>query len=299
LPHLVAGHVQLQVLPVCAEPGENSVAAADRELRRFAEWSKGEDVARLDGSPWGVLESARPVFTLALEGATALCDPEEPIDAGLRRLDLVEREYGHIFYLTLIRKGRSRFCGSSQTETGLEEDGRILIDYLDGRGIALDLAHSSARTSREVLEHIDRKRLDVPIIASHSNYRSVWNHDANLTDDVAREIARRGGLLGLNLIRAFVHDTRSDALYDHVEHALELGGAEALAFGADFFFWPDHPDRSRLPFFFAEHASAQCFPKILERIEARFGREIAVAIAHANALRFLERTAKAGATRRE
>ncbi|MBP5174206.1 MAG: membrane dipeptidase, partial [Clostridia bacterium] len=76
-----------------------------------------------------------------------------------------------------------------------------------------------------------------PIIASHSNFRSLCGHSRNLTDEMAREIIRRDGMIGLNLCRSFISDDNSrrtaEGLFDHLDHCLELGGEDHIGFGCD------------------------------------------------------------------
>lgn len=43
-----------------------------------------------------------------------------------------------------------------------------------------------------------------PIIASHSNARSVCPAMRNLTDDMLKAIAKTGGLVGMNSMREFI-----------------------------------------------------------------------------------------------
>ena len=59
----------------------------------------------------------------------------------------------------------------------------------------------------------------------------------NLTDGMIREIAGRGGLIGLNFHAAFLRDggqaTAADILR-HAEHMLSLGCGDCLCLGSDF-----------------------------------------------------------------
>lgn len=61
-----------------------------------------------------------------------------------------------------------------------------------------------------------------------------------------------------------------------------------MAYGADYFYWKNHPDTSRHPFFFPEHSNASRYPAINKEIEERFSRELVEKISHKNALKFIE-----------
>ena len=72
-----------------------------------------------------------------------------------------------------------------------------------------------------------------PIVASHSNSRALCPHRRNLTDEQFRAIRDSGGVVGLNFYLSFVGERSMDALVDHVEHFLSLGGEKTLCLGGD------------------------------------------------------------------
>ena len=77
-----------------------------------------------------------------------------------------------------------------------------------------------------------------PVIASPSNARSVCPAMRNLSDDMLKEIARTGGLTGINSLREFIDENREkqtvERLADHVEYIAELIGIEHIGLGFDF-----------------------------------------------------------------
>ena len=80
----------------------------------------------------------------------------------------------------------------------------------------------------------DTMRLGLgPVIASHANSRSVCAHTRNLSDDLFCAIRDSGGVVGLNLYTDFLGGADMDAVVRHIEHLLDLGGAETLALGGD------------------------------------------------------------------
>ena len=159
----------------------------------------------------------------------------------------------------------NRFGGGAHTEVGLKEDGEALLNWMEGQKIAIDLSHTSDPLAHEILNHLDQKGLDVPVIASHSNFRAVANELRNLTDELALEVARRGGLIGLNLVRRFLGSGGISDVVRHVEHADQLGILPRLCWGTDFF--DDRLSGSDLhhlkPFYNSGFEDASCYPKIL------------------------------------
>lgn len=77
-----------------------------------------------------------------------------------------------------------------------------------------------------------------PIIATHSNLRSICSHKRNLTEEMFQYIVEHKGLVGLNLLHNFVSDNEMKdskaELFCHVYRMLELGGEDVIACGSDF-----------------------------------------------------------------
>ncbi len=124
-------------------------------------------------------------------------------------------------------------------------------------------------------------------MASHSNYRAIYKNNRNLPDELAKEVINRNGLIGLNFIKDYIDTEHPERLYEHIRHGLDLGGENNIAYGADYFYWKDHPDTSRHPFFFREHSNASVYPSVNKEIEQQFSSELAEKISHKNALSFI------------
>lgn len=153
--------------------------------------------------------------------------------------------------------------------------GRSAVRDLTAREIAVDVSHLSSAATEEIL-----KLTDAPVVASHSNAKSVRNHLRNLSDPVAAELFRRGGLVGLNLYPPFLTDNPTATLDDvlrHTEHFLSLGGDAGLALGCDL----DGIDR--LPDGMSDFSSLQT---LYDRFCSVFGSRIADDIFYRNAERF-------------
>ncbi|MDX2116052.1 MAG: membrane dipeptidase [Planctomycetota bacterium] len=129
-----------------------------------------------------------------------------------------------------------RSDGGADAAHGLTDLGRDMVRAMDQLRIVHDVSHLSDRAFDDLLALTDR-----PVIASHSNCRSILKGDLGpegrnhrlLRDDQIRAIAGRGGVIGLNLVRAFIppradnpgdpRPTIAEAV-DHVERICELAG---------------------------------------------------------------------------
>lgn len=123
------------------------------------------------------------------------------------------------------------------TEFGLTPFGIELVREMESLGIIVDVSHLSDAGFYDVLKYSKK-----PFVASHSNARSVTNVVRNLTDDMIRKLADKGGVTGINFCSDFVKPTPYigstftyiDDLVKHIKHIKKVGGIDVLALGTDF-----------------------------------------------------------------
>lgn len=201
---------------------------------------RDEDPARRAGAPGDEdpPHRAAPLrLGVLMEGADPIETPaqlDEWADAGVIAVGL-----------TWAR--RSRYAGGNATPLddpgiGLSDLARELIPRIDARGVVHDLSHLSQRGVEGLLG-----LTGATVIASHSNCRALMGaHDdptaqRHLSDETIREIARRGGVVGINLLSDFLRPGLKpgqragiDDVVRHIEHACELAGSRRhVALGSD------------------------------------------------------------------
>ncbi len=121
----------------------------------------------------------------------------------------------------------SRYAGGNATGGGLTDLGRALVRRMDDLGVAHDASHLSQRALDELLE-----LTSATVVATHSNCREIMGGgERHLSDDAIREIARRGGVIGLNLYSAFLAPGLGEAgratiddCIRHIERVCDLAG---------------------------------------------------------------------------
>ncbi len=131
---------------------------------------------------------------------------------------------------TLGWNEKNSLIGSHKTGGGLTDLGREYVKECQRLGILVDVSHCSDEGFWDIMEVTE-----APVIASHSNSRSVFDHSRNLTDDMFRAICRTNGVAGLNLYAAFLGDQATmDTACDHIFHWLELDpDGTHIALGGD------------------------------------------------------------------
>ena len=167
---------------------------------------------------------------LLMEGADPIRSPEDVrwwAEQGLR-------------IVGLTWSSGTRYAGGNDCDTGITDEGKELVASLDEHAIVHDASHLSDYAFDDLCSNAKGR-----IIASHSNSRVVLNNKSqrHLSDEQAKEIFRRGGVIGLNLCTQFLSKTfdknNTDATIDdcveHIMHYCELAGNRTqVALGSDF-----------------------------------------------------------------
>lgn len=291
-PALVEGNVKTQVLAIFTATKSGSTALGLEQSRIFKKLfsTYPDDVVQATPDNIDKVTGLSKIGLIAaIENASGFCEEDEPLTQGFKKLEEIISNTDRVLYISMTHHAENRFGGGNYSTAGLKVDGKALLDYISGRKIAIDLSHTSDALAHGILEHVTKQGLDIPILASHSNYRPIFDHPRNLPDELAKEVSARGGIIGVNFVRAFVNNDDPEALYEHIQHGLDLVGSDALCMGADFFFAGEHPDQMRIPFYHAGQESATCYPAILEEVSTRFSPAVAEKISHQNAFNFINR----------
>ena len=216
-------------------------------------------------------ESGRSAAMFTVEGGAGLFADSPELDTLAR---------GGLRILGLAWDANELSCGAWEAEdTGLTDEGRKMVLRASELGMILDLSHLSDRAFYEVFE-----LSGLPHVATHSNYREVCPSRRNLTRDMAKKIASRGGVIGVNIYPPFLRDGGEADISDilrHIDYALELFGCDDnIGFGFDI----DGVDK--YPIGIDEKRSIH--DQITESLTVRYGDSTARKIAGLNVLDFLK-----------
>ena len=120
--------------------------------------------------------------------------------------------------------------GSHMTGGGLTDQGREYVKEAQRLGMLIDVSHISDEGFWDIL-----KITNAPIIATHSNSRTICDNSRNLTDDMFRAICETGGLAGYNVCAEFTGENPTiDTVCDHIFHLMELDpSGKHIALGGD------------------------------------------------------------------
>ena len=287
LPDLAAGRVGL----VCAtifcmpalpdQPGyttaEEAAAVAKQQLKWYQTQAREghmrlirrrADVPNCNGTG-GPVEAI-----LLLEGADPIANPNDVpawFEAGLRIVGLAWKQ--------------TRYAGGTGAPGPLTDAGVALVAAMDQLGIIHDTSHLAEESFWQLLDISHG-----PVMASHSNCRSIVPTDRQLSDEMAKALFKRGGVIGINFFDKFLlspseqgrRRARLDDVVRHVKHFCDLAGnAQYVGLGTDM---DGGLGREQIPL---EITTSADLPRVAEALsEAGFADDDVRAIMGKNWLRF-------------
>ena len=95
------------------------------------------------------------------------------------------------------------------------------MEEMERIGILIDVSHLNDAGIRDIFELTHG-----PVIASHSNARTLCSHLRNLSDNNIRMIGERGGVIGINYFVGFLEDGgkigRIEKMVEHMQYIKNL-----------------------------------------------------------------------------
>ena len=125
-----------------------------------------------------------------------------PIGNDLKNVELFYNK--GVRYVTLVHSTNNDLADSA-TDSGGPEHGGIsplgasVVEEMNRLGIMVDVSHGSDDTFYDAIE-----LSKAPIIATHSNARTVTDHPRNMSDDMLRLIAKNGGVVQLTMLSDYL-----------------------------------------------------------------------------------------------
>ncbi len=112
-------------------------------------------------------------------------------------------------YMTLTHSGNDEWADSSTDKAvhnGLTDFGKDVVREMNRLGVMVDISHVSDKTFYDVLE-----TSKAPLIASHSSCRAICDAPRNMTDQMMRDLAAKGGVVQINYHVGFLSQEFRDA----------------------------------------------------------------------------------------
>jgi membrane dipeptidase len=232
IPRLREGGVDCQVFAVSSERGRTPSYALRTALDMidtfYRECEANKDAIEPVTSYSEIIEAeqnGRIAALLSIEGANVI-EGELSILRTFYRLGV--RMVGLVHS---IRNILADGVADARTGGGLSELGVQVVEELDRLGVIIDVSHLNDAGFWDLMDMVKG-----PVIASHSNSRAICEHPRNLTDEMIKALAERGGVMGMNFAPSFVHKEHAtlEGIIDHIDHIVDIVGPDHIGLGSDF-----------------------------------------------------------------
>ena len=230
---------------------------------------------------------------LGLENGSPLGDSEDAFE------NLQKLYNAGVRYITLCHSTSNQICDSCASTTpkwnGLSPFGKKLVAEMNRIGMLVDVSHISDSAFYDVLACSTK-----PVVATHSSCRALAAHPRNMTDDMIRELAARGGVIQINFYPVFL-DSEFAARFsssgdldlerpsykliaDHIDHVVSLVGVDYVGIGSDYDGIEITPDGME---------DISTMPKLFDELRSRgYSEEDLEKIAGGNFFRVMEQVAQ-------
>jgi len=112
-------------------------------------------------------------------------------------------------YMTLTHTGNTEWADASTDKAahnGLTDFGKDVVREMNRLGVMVDISHVSDKTFYDALE-VSK----APLLASHSSCRAICDAARNMTDQMIKDLAAKGGAIQINYHVGFLSQEFRDA----------------------------------------------------------------------------------------
>ncbi len=206
LPRMAEGGLDAEFFAVFVAQGERTESGyAKAKERALAMLEAIHGMVEKHPALVGLALTPADAYRLKKEGKrAAFIGMENGYPVGISLVNLEEYYRLGVRYLTLCHGSDNDICDSSTDtdnpeDNGLSDFGKEIVAECNRLGIMVDVSHASDMSFFDVLE-ASRS----PVIASHSSCRALCDSPRNLSDDMIRALARKGGVIQICFVSSFL-----------------------------------------------------------------------------------------------
>lgn len=121
--------------------------------------------------------------------------------------------------------------GCHDKNIGLTRFGKSIVAEMNRVGIIIDCSHTSLQATMDIMIETTK-----PVVFSHSNPNTIWQHERNIVDEQIKRCAETGGVIGLNGMGIFLgkNDISIETILEHICYVSDVVGADHVGLGFDF-----------------------------------------------------------------
>ncbi len=136
-----------------------------------------------------------------------------------------------VLYMTLSHFYNTEWSDSSTDKpahNGLTDFGKDIVREMNRQGMLVDISHVADKTFYDALEVSI-----APLIASHSSCRAICDHVRDMSDDMIKALAAKGGVIQINYEKSFIDQSYKDAYAKATGGVVEMMAAIKKTCGDD------------------------------------------------------------------
>ncbi|MFB5196438.1 dipeptidase [Neobacillus sp. KR4-4] len=227
---LQQGQIKVQCFAIFIEPeikGDQKFQVALEQIDYFYKEVLGKNPDMVHIKEWSDFDRLK----IGQIGAMLTLEGVDPIGNDLAKLHILYQLGVRSVGLTWNQANLAADGAGEPRGAGLTVLGKEIVEFNNEHQILTDVSHLSDKGIWEVIE------LAKYPIASHSNARALCNHLRNLTDEQAKAMFVKGGLIHVVFYPPFVKESGEVTISDlvrHIDHFCSLGGVNQIGFGSDF-----------------------------------------------------------------
>ena len=154
-----------------------------------------------------------------------------PIEDDIGLVESVHKMGARFMQLTYNNQSLLATGCYEKTDSGVTRMGKEVIKEMNRLGVVIDMSHSAEKSTLDAIELSSK-----PIAITHANPSFWFAAKRNKSNEVLKELAKSGGMLGLSLYPHHLKDTSNCTLESFCEMAAqtaELMGIKHIGIGSD------------------------------------------------------------------
>ena len=176
---------------------------ADAKTRAMAQFDLIHGIVEKHPDLAGLATTPEDAYALEKEGKRAIFIGVENGWTIGKDLSLLQTYYDlGARYLTLTHTRNNDICDSSTDQPehrGLTPFGIEVVKEMNRIGMIIDVSHISDESFYDCLKYSK-----TPIVATHSSARALFDHPRNLTDQMIKDLAAKGGVVQMNMLGSYL-----------------------------------------------------------------------------------------------
>jgi membrane dipeptidase len=212
LPRMKKGGLDAMFFAVYLGQGPRTAEGyADAKKRALAQFELIHGITKKHADLAGLATTPEDAYRLEKEGKRALFIGVENGWTIGKDLSLLQTYYDlGARYMTLTHTRNNDICDSSTDERehgGLTPFGIEVVKEMNRIGMLVDVSHISDESFYDCLKYSK-----APIVATHSSARALFDHPRNLTDEMIKDLAAKGGVIQMNMLGSYLKSQSKERL---------------------------------------------------------------------------------------